>query len=156
MEPKAIYDLLKRRFGDDVLELQEEGISPPFAVVSPEKLPEIARFLRDEPRLSFDSLMCLSGVDYKDRFAVACHLHSMKERHRMGLKVFLPRENPSLPSVDAVWPAANFMERETYDLFGIVFEGSSDLRRILLPEDWEGHPLRKDYKYPESYHGIKV
>lgn len=156
MEPRAIHDLLKSRFGDGILELQEEGTSPPFAVVSPENLPEIARFLRDEPGLSFDSLMCLSGVDYKERFAVAYHLYSMKERHRMGVKVFLPRENPSVRSVDAVWPAANFMERETYDLFGIVFEGSSDLRRILLPEDWEGHPLRKDYKYPEFYHGIKV
>ena len=156
MEPKAIFDLLKSRFGDDILELQEEKIHPPFAVVSPGKLSEIARFLRDEPGLSFDSLMCLSGVDYKERFAVAYHLHSMKERHALGLKVFLPRENPSVQSVDAVWPAANFMERETFDLYGIDFKGSSDLRRILLPEDWEGHPLRKDYKYPEFYHGIKV
>lgn len=156
MEPDAIHDLLKNRFGDKILEFQEERISPPFVVVSPGNLPDIARFLRDEPGLSFDSLMCLSGVDYKERFAVAYHLYSMKERHALGLKVFLPRENPSVPSIDAVWPAANFMERETYDLFGIVFEGSSDLRRILLPEDWEGHPLRKDYKYPEFYHGIKV
>ena len=156
MEPKAIYDLLKSRFGDGILEFQEEGISPPFAVVSPETLPDVARFLRNEPGLSFDSLMCLSGVDYQERFAVAYHLHSMRERHQVGLKVFLPRENPSVRSVDSVWPAANFMERETYDLYGIDFEGSIDLRRILLPEDWEGHPLRKDYKYPEFYHGIKV
>lgn len=156
MEPKAIHDLLKSRFVDKILEFQEERICPPFVVVSPGTLPDIARFLRDEPGLSFDSLMCLSGVDYKERFAVAYHLYSMKERHALGLKVFLPRENPSVHSVDAVWPAANFMERETYDLFGIVFEGSKDLRRILLPEDWEGHPLRKDYKYPEFYHGIKV
>ncbi|HBO68949.1 MAG TPA: NADH-quinone oxidoreductase subunit C [Deltaproteobacteria bacterium] len=156
MDPKAIHDLLKQRFGDDLLEFQEQGISPPFLVVSPGRLPEIARFLRDEPGLSFDSLMCLSGVDYKDRFAVAYHLHSLKETHRIGVKVYLPKESPSVQTVDAVWPAANFMERETYDLYGILFEGSKDLRRILLPEDWEGHPLRKDYKYPESYHGIKV
>ena len=100
--------------------------------------------------------MCLSGVDYKDKFAVAYHLHSMKHRHAIGMKAFLPRETPSLPTVDDVWPAANFQEREAFDLFGIVFEGSKDLRRILLPEDWEGHPLRKDYKYPDFYHGIKV
>jgi len=156
VEPRAIFDLLKRRFGDGILEFQEQGISPPFAVVSPETLPEAARFLRDGEGLSFDSLMCLSGVDYPERFAVAYHLFSMKERHTLGIKVFLPKESPSVPSVDEVWPAANFMERETYDLFGINFPGSKDLRRILLPEDWEGHPLRKDYKYPEFYHGIKV
>ncbi|MBP2669686.1 MAG: hypothetical protein H6Q80_1888, partial [Deltaproteobacteria bacterium] len=117
---------------------------------------EVARFLKQDPALAFDSLMCLSGVDYKDRFAVAYHLHSLSHRHAVGVKAFLPRENPSLPTVDDVWPAANFQEREAYDLFGIVFEGSKDLRRILLPDDWEGHPLRKDYKYPESYHGIKI
>jgi NADH-quinone oxidoreductase subunit C len=139
-----------------VAELQSEGFRPAFIVVPPPALPEIARFLRDDPAMAFDSLMCLSGVDYKDRFAVAYHLHSMEKRHAIGLKVFLPRESPSLPSVDSVWPAANFMERETFDLFGIDFTGSMDLRRILLPEDWEGHPLRKDYKYPEFYHGIKV
>jgi len=100
--------------------------------------------------------MSLSGVDYKEGLAVAYHLYSMKHRHAVGLKTMLPREAPSLPTVDDVWPAANFQEREAFDLLGIVFEGSKDLRRILLPPDWEGHPLRKDYKYPEFYHGIKI
>ena len=156
MEAQAIFDTLKGKFGDAVVELQSEGFSPAFVVVAPAAVKEIARFLKDDPTLSFDSLMSLSGVDYKDRFAVAYHLHSMKHRHAIGVKAFLPREAPSLPTVDDVWPAANFHEREAFDLFGIVFEGSRDLRRILLPEDWEGHPLRKDYKYPEFYHGIKV
>ncbi len=156
MEPKDIYDTLKARFGDAVVEFQGEGFGPPFVVVSPKSILDVARLLRDDPGLAFDSLMCLSGVDYKDRFAVAYHLHSLRAKHRIGIKVFLPKDAPSLPSVDSVWPAANFMEREAYDLYGIVFEGSRDLRRILLPEDWEGHPLRKDYKYPDFYHGIKV
>ncbi len=156
MDPKAIYEALKARFGDAVTEFQGEGFRPPFVVAAPASFADVALFLRDDPGMRFDSLMCLSGVDAKDRFAVACHLHSTVHRHAIGLKAFLPKENPSLPSVDAVWPAANFMEREAYDLFGIVFKGSKDLRRILLPEDWEGHPLRKDYKYPDSYHGIKV
>jgi NADH-quinone oxidoreductase subunit C len=156
LEPQAIFDAVKAKIGDAALELQATGFRPAFVVVSPASFAEVARFLRDDPAMRFDSLMCLSGVDYKDRFAVACHLHSMSNRHTIGLKAFLPKDAPSLPSVDAVWPAANFMERETFDLFGIVFEGSKDLRRILLPEDWEGHPLRKDYKYPESYHGVKV
>jgi NADH-quinone oxidoreductase subunit C len=156
LEPQALFETLKGTFGDAVAELQSEGFRPAFIVVSPAALPGIARFLRDDPAMAFDSLMCLSGVDYKDRFAVAYHLYSMTHRHAVGLKVFLPRENPSVASVDQVWPAANFMERETFDLYGIDFPGSKDLRRILLPEDWEGHPLRKDYKYPEFYHGIKV
>ena len=156
MEPKDLFETLKGKFGDAVAELQSEGFRPAFVVVAPAGLPEIARFLRDEPEMRFDSLMCLSGVDYKDRLAVTYHLHSTTMRHRIGLKVFLPPENPELPSVDAVWPAANFMEREAFDLYGIVFTGSKDLRRILLPEDWVGYPLRKDYKYPDFYHGIKV
>jgi NADH-quinone oxidoreductase subunit C len=156
LEPKAIFEAVRATFGEAVSELQEEGFRPAFLVVSPEKVREIGRFLRDDPAMKFDSLMCLSGVDYPDRFAVVYHLHSLGIGHRIGVKAYLPRESPSLPSVDGVWPTANFHEREAFDLFGIVFEGSWDLRRILLPEDWEGHPLRKDYKYPEFYHGIKV
>ena len=156
MEPRDLFEALKGKFGGAVAELQSEGFRPAFVVVAPDGLPGIARFLRDDPEMRFDSLMSLSGVDYKDKFAVAYHLHSLSIRHAIGIKVFLPRENPSLPSVDAVWPAANFMEREAFDLYGIEFTGSKDLRRILLPEDWVGHPLRKDYKYPDFYHGIKV
>ena len=156
MEAQAIFDALKGKFGDVVVELQGEGFSPAFVVVAPAAVKEVSRFLKEDPNLSFDVLMCLSGVDYKEKYAVAYHLHSLKHRHAIGMKVFLPRETPSLPTVDAVWPAANFQEREVFDLFGIAFEGSKDLRRILLPEDWEGHPLRKDYKYPDFYHGIKI
>jgi len=156
VEAQAIFDRMKGKFGDAVVELQGEGFSPAFVVVAPAAVKEVSRFLKEDPDLSFDSLMCLSGVDYNDRFAVAYHLYSLKHRHAIGLKAMLPRENPSLPTVDDVWPAANFQEREVFDLFGIGFEGSKDLRRILLPEDWEGHLLRKDYKYPDFYHGIKV
>ena len=156
MEAQAIFDTLKGKFGDAVVELQGEGCSPAFVVVAAAAVKEVSRFLKEDPNLSFDVLMCLSGVDYKEKFAVAYHLHSLKQHHVIGLKAMLPRETPSLPTVDDVWPAANFQEREAFDLFGIVFEGSKDLRRILLPPDWEGHPLRKDYKYPDFYHGIKV
>jgi NADH-quinone oxidoreductase subunit C len=156
LEAQAIFDTLKGKFGDAVVELQGEGFSPAFVVVAPASVKEVSRFLKEDPNLSFDVLMCLSGVDYKEKFAVAYHLHSLKHQHAIGMKVFLPRETPSLPTVDDVWPAANFQEREAFDLFGIAFEGSKDLRRILLPPDWEGHPLRKDYKYPDFYHGIKV
>jgi len=156
LEAQAIFEALKGKFGDAVVELQTEGFSPAFVVVASGRIKEIARFLKDDPALSFDSLMSLSGVDYKEGFAVAYHLYSMKHRHAIGVKTMLPREAPSLPTVDDVWPAANFQEREAFDLLGIAFEGSRDLRRILLPPDWEGHPLRKDYKYPEFYHGTKI
>lgn len=156
MDAKAIYQSLKTRFGDAVVELQDEGFDPPFVVVSPASILPVARFLRDDPSMKFDSLMCLAGVDYKDRFASTYFLHSMSLGHKIGIKAYLPKEDPRLDSVDSVWPAANFQEREAYDLFGIVYVGSIDLRRILLPEDWPGHPLRKDYVYPESYHGVKV
>ena len=156
MEAQAIFDTLKGKFGDAVVALQAAGFSPAFVVVDSARVNEFARFLRDDPALAFDSLMSLSGVDYKEGFAVAYHLFSMRHRHAIGLKAMLPREAPSLPTVDDVWPAAGFQEREAFDLFGITFEGARDLRRILLPPDWEGHPLRKDYKYPEFYHGIKI
>jgi NADH-quinone oxidoreductase subunit C len=156
LDAKDIYQSLKARFGDDVIEFQDAGFNPPFVVVAPSAILAVCRFLRDDASTRFDQLMCLSGVDYKENLAVAYHLYSMTLRHKIGVKALLPKEDPRLDSVDSVWPAANFMEREAYDMFGIVFVGSIDLRRILLPEDWPGHPLRKDYVYPESYHGVKV
>jgi NADH-quinone oxidoreductase subunit C len=155
VDAKSIFEALKAKFGDAIVELQE-GAKPPFVVVDPKAILPVSRFLRDEKALGFDSLMCLSGIDYKDRFAVAYHLHSIRNRHVVGVKAYVEKDNPVLDSVDSVWPAANFMERETWDLFGIRFSGSIDLERILLPPDWEGHPLRKDYVYPESYHGVKI
>lgn len=96
--------------------------------------------------LGFDYLMCLSAVDYKDRLAVVYHLYSFSLRDKVSLKVFLGRDNPEIESVTAVWPAADWQEREAFDMFGIKFKGHPDLRRILLPDDWQGHPLRKDYQ----------
>lgn len=156
LNAQEIFEKLKGKFGSDIVELQADTCNPPFAVVSSGKIREIARFLKDDPALSFDSLMCLSGVEYKEGFAVAYHLHSMEHRHAIGIKAMIPRENPSILSVDEVWKAAIYQEREAFDLMGIVFEGACDTQRILLPDDWEGHPLRKDYVYPESYHGIKI
>jgi len=153
---QEIFEKLKGKFDAAVVELQSETCNPPFVVVSPGSIQEICRFLKEDPELLFGSVMCISGVDYKDKFAVAYHLHSMEHGHKIGIKAFLPHDNPSIPTVDGVWKAAIYQERETYDLVGIVFEGSCDPNRILLPDDWEGHPLRKDYKYPEQYHGIKI
>lgn len=116
----------------------------------------MARYLHDDPELDFDWLGCLTGVDYvaDDQLCAVYDLYSTSKDHWFAVKVYMPRDNPRIPSVADLWPAADWHERETYDLFGIVFEDHPDLRRILLPEDWEGHPLRKDYRFPREYHGI--
>ena len=112
-------------------------------------LPDVCRFLKESPDLEFDYLACVSGVDWLDRLEVVYHLQSLSLKHKLVLKVNAERDDPKLPSLTSVWAGANFQEREAYDMFGIVFEGHPDLRRILLPEDWEGYPLRKDYVSPD-------
>lgn len=157
MEFPDIAARLARAFGADAsAETPEKG--EPFVRVNPARVVEIATFLRDDPDLRMDYLSCLSGVDFPERgqIEVVYHLASVARRHRVTLKAALPREAPRIGTVETVWPAANWHERECYDLLGVVFEGHSDPRRILLPDDWEGHPLRKDYKTQAFWHGIKV
>lgn len=115
-------------------------------------------------RGDFASLMSLAGIDYQGfkpvpefdgKLGVIYHLFSPLHRLKVAIRVLLPREAPALPSVADLWPTANWHEREAFDLFGIAFEGHPDCRRILLPEDWVGHPLRKDYEMPTEYRGIR-
>jgi NADH-quinone oxidoreductase subunit C len=155
MTSAEIHEKVQARFGDKILEFNAEGLDPSLKVV-PEALAEVAQFLRDEDSLRFNSLMSLSGVDYTDKLGVVYHLHSMIHRHRITLKVELPYDNPTVPSVARLWLTANWHEREAYDLFGIIFANHPDLRRILLPDDWEGYPLRKDYVVQEYYRGMRV
>jgi len=128
----------------------------PHLEIAREDLIKVSRMLRDDSDLAFDSLMCLSGLDWPDRNEVVYNLHSFKHSHKVNLKVRCPKEDPVIPTVSGIWPTAEWHEREAFDLIGIRFEGHPDLRRILLPEDWEGHPLRKDYKPPERWHEIPV
>jgi NADH-quinone oxidoreductase subunit C len=157
MTPQEISERLKTRFGERILEAKSEGLPDPFVKVDPSVIAEVALFLRDEGDLAFDTLMCLSGVDYtKGLLGVVYHLCSITKRHKVTLKVEVGAAAPSVPSVSAIWPTANWHEREAFDMFGIVFAQHPDLRRILLPEDYPGHPLRKDFKVPEFYQGMKV
>lgn len=157
MIPQELHDLLKSTFGEAVRDAKLEGVFDPFIVVAPEAILDIARFLRDDERTLFDSLMCLSGVDLtKGMLSVVYHLHATRWNHKIVLKVLVPQDNPRVASVESVWKTANWHEREAYDMFGILFDGHPDLRRILMPDDWEGFPLRKDYTVPEFYHGMKV
>jgi len=115
--------------------------------VGPDAIVDVAAFLRDDPELSYNFLENLCGVDYlgrTPRFEVVYHLLSFKNHHHISLKVGLPEKNPAVPTLTDLWATANWQERETYDLFGITFTGHPGLERILMPADWEGHPLRKD------------
>ncbi len=115
--------------------------------VKPEAIVGVARFLRDDPELSYNFLDNLCGVDYlgrDPRFEVVYHLLSHKNRHLVCLKVGVPEHAPSVPTLTGLWATANWQERETFDLFGIIFTGHPGLQRILMPDDWEGYPLRKD------------
>ncbi len=117
-------------------------------VVPREHLRRAAEFLRGDPELQFAFLADLTGVDrfpIEPRFELNYHLLSLARRERVRLRVRVSGNDPVVESVTAVWPTANWHEREVFDLFGVRFEGHPDLRRILMPEDWEGHPLRKDY-----------
>ena len=118
---------------------------------------EIAKWLKDDSDFYFDSLQCNTGFDLGEgNLESRYNLHSMKHLHSIEIRIKVSVEKPDIPSVESIWRVADWFERETYDMFGINFTGHSDLRRILLPEDWEGWPLRKDYKEQETYHGIVV
>ena len=159
MDAAAVHARLADRFKDKITAFQAETLQP-WAVVAPEAIAEVAAFCKADPELALDNLMCLSAVDYPKetppRMEVVYHLYSYTHRHVFVLKVMLPRESPAVPTVEGVWGVANWHEREAFDLFGITFTGHSDMRRILLPDDWEGHPLRKDWVDPDFYNGMHV
>lgn len=157
MQAQEIFEKLQEKFGNDIVDFADAPPSDPFIVVNKEKIVDIALFLRDEDGLKFDYMSCLSGVQNKDNtFTVVYHLYSIYIKHRITLKAHLGEENPKIDTVEKVWRSADWHEREAYDMFGIIFEGHHNLIRILTPYDWEDYPLRKDYKAPDEYHGIKV
>src|SRR5262245_7131385 len=147
----------------------------PSVVVEPGDLVEVCRFLKEDSRLAFDLLHDISGVDYLEPDAkkaakagfephveVVYHLQSFRHRHRFVVKLRLPRwkdgkkgQLPEVPSLTGLYGSADWHEREVYDLVGVLFVGHPEMTRILLAEDWVGHPLRKDYEFPLEYHGIR-
>lgn len=127
-------------------------------IVNPADVRDVLRYLRDTPGLVYNFLSDISAVDYYPdydrpaRFGVSYHLYSMIYNRRLRVKVFV-EDGESVPSVVSVWPAANWFEREAHDMMGIVFDGHPDLRRLLMPEDWQGHPHRRDY--PLGYETVQ-
>jgi len=117
-------------------------------VIKKDDIVNVCKFLRDDEELAFDSLRDVCGADQfksENRFEVIYNLYSLKNKFRIRLKVNVDEQNPHVQSVTSVWPTANFEEREVYDMFGIIFDGHPDLRRIYMPEEFEYYPLRKDF-----------
>lgn len=144
-----VLDKLKLQFGDSILETHSFR-GDDTVVVPREKLIELARFLKEDAELDFNVLIDLTAVDYLKqgkpyRFEVVYHFYSIAKKYRVRVKVPLTEETPSVPTLTGLWPIANWFEREVWDMFGVRFEGHPDLRRILMYEEFSGHPLRKDY-----------
>ena len=156
--------ILTEKFGDLIITGEERTGMQPALLIQPDYIAEVCLELRNNPRTYFDFLACLSGVDYgadDGRLGVVYHLSSIPFNLQLVLKVSRANnrgydELPSFPSITSVYRAADWHEREAYDMCGIFFEGHPDLRRILMPDDWEGFPLRKDYQNAEYYKGIKI
>jgi len=148
-------DLARGSLGDavqDVIEFRGELT----LVVDSAKILDICSFFRDTEGLEYNFLADITAVDYypKDpRFALCYHLYSLQYARTIRLKTFLDNDEPRVQSVTSLWPAADFQEREAFDMFGITFDGHPNMRRILMPEDWEGHPQRKDY--PLGYEPVQ-
>lgn len=175
MNIEEIHAILLQEFGEPAVGSSPHQAIDPWIVVSADHLVEVATFVRDDQRLQFNHLNDLCGCDYfepdpkkADKFGhdphveVVYHLSSLKLGHYLKLKVITPRwkddiagQLPEVPSVSSVWGIADWHEREAYDLVGIHFTNHPNLRRILCPEDWEGHALRKDYEFPLEYHGVR-
>jgi NADH-quinone oxidoreductase subunit C len=144
---EALLPRLQALFGDRIVVAHGDH-GDETIVVRREDLLDICRQLRERPELAFDLLADQTAVDYlgeTPRFELVCHLCSLSRGHRLRVKVRLPEEDPVVPSLVPIWQAANWMEREVWDMFGIRFAGHPDLRRILMYEEFVGHPLRKDY-----------
>ncbi len=146
---------LKTPFGDAIQDSQlfRDELT---IIVDGAHIVEICRYCRDTKGLDYNFLSDVTGIDYypqEPRFATAYHLYSMLHNRSLRLKVYMPGEEPTVPSVTGIYPAANWPEREIYDLLGVKFTGHPDLRRILMPDNWEGHPLRKDY--PLGYETVQ-
>lgn len=163
MTTHDIVERLKSKFNTDAILVVNEKTAQPIIQIPANLLLDICQFLHEDELLYFDFMACLTGIDNgpeKGSMEVIYHLTSIPYQRNLTLKVILPRQiegqPPSISSLSSIWKTADWHEREAFDLIGIRFENHPDLRRILLPKDWEGHPLRKDYEEQDSYHGIKV
>lgn len=132
---------------------------PHAIILAAADLLPVCKTLHEHPSIYFDMLSCITGIDNgveANTMEIAYNIYSIPFNLHLMLKVMLPRENPVVESVSSIWKSADWLEREVFDMYGIIFNNHPDLRRILMPADWEGYPLRKDYKHQERYRNIKV
>jgi NADH-quinone oxidoreductase subunit C len=155
MTAPEIIEVLNTRFPGRIL-ASYPGDKHPRVHIEAANWREMAQFLRSDPQMQFDWLANLSGVDYvaEGKLAVVYDLYSYELKHTFAVKAFCPRDNAHAPSVHDIWSAANWHEREAYDMFGLIFDGHPNLTRILCDDNWVGFPLRKDYVFPTEYQGI--
>ncbi len=155
MTSEQIATLLTDRFGPAILASFGQD-KHPRVHIDTSAWRGMAEFLKNDPVLKMDWMSNLTGLDYvaDDQMAVVYDLWSFDHKHSFAVKVFTSRQNPHVVSVVDLWRTADWHEREAFDLLGITFDNHPDLRRILLADDWVGHPLRKDYVFPREYHGI--
>jgi len=162
MDVAAVLDVLRQAVPDAALDVAAESTDMPTVRVDREHLVDVCRTLRNHPQLQFAFLAEVTATDYlpvEPRFELVYHLACLGPAYavpeaggapvdrpaRLRLKTRAPGDDAWVPTITSVWPAANWLEREVFDLFGVTFGGHPDLRRVLMPEDWEGYPLRKDY-----------
>ena len=155
MKIQEIKTILDMQFPDAIVGDDLETMSP-YIICEVAKWHDVANFCKIDENLLFDSLMSLSATDMGEMIEVIIHLHSFKHNHKIALKTNVKKDDEKIATVSDLWATADWHEREAYDLLGIVFENHPNLTRILLPDDWEGFPLRKDYIPQETYHGMPV
>ena len=159
MNFEQIVSHIKTSLGEEIILSTDENASPKAIIIKAENLVEVMDFLQKDDQLYIDSLSCITGLDNgpeANAMEMIYNLYSIPFNHHLMVKVELSREKPVIDSLCGLWKTADWQEREVYDMYGIRFNNHPDLRRILMPADWDGFPLRKDYQEQEYYRGIKV
>ena len=148
-----IGKLIQQKFPDSL----SDSLNEKFIGIKREKWIAVAEYIKSNSDIYIDSLQCITGIDLGDNILQSRYnFHSMRHGTLIEIRISVTRDSPNIPSIEKIWRIGDWFERETYDMYGIIFDGHRDLRRMLLPEDWEGYPLRKDYEEQETYHGIVV
>ena len=152
-----IIKLIQQQVTDGVIAADADGLHPNVGI-KPKRLLDVCSYIKNEPQLNFDLLRCISAIDRPQQALIELSYDalSIQFNHALAIKVLLDRTCPEIDSVSFVWPAADWHEREAFDLMGVIFKNHPDPRRILMPDDWSGYPLRKDYQDLTEYHGLKL